>query len=49
MISSLNKGVNVTAFLEGVSSPYYLMTMARMATKTISELLDKVNKKIGME
>ena len=48
-INNRNKGVVVAAFMEGVSSPYCLMTLGRIAPKTISELLEEVNKQIGME
>ena len=49
MISGLNDGVTVAAFMQGVTSPLCLMTLARMTSKSISELLDEVNKQIGVE
>lgn len=51
MINKLNEGVVVVAvaFIERVSSPYYLMTLARLAPKTMSKLCDGVNKQIWVE
>ena len=44
IINNLNEGNVIAAFMEEVSSPYCLMTLARMAPKTMSELLEEVNK-----
>ena len=49
MINNLNEGVVVATFMEGVNSPYCLMTLAKMAPKTMLELLEEVNKHIGVE
>ena len=49
MIGNLNEDVAVAAFMEGVSSFYCLMILASMAPKTMSELLDEVNKQIGVK
>ena len=49
MINNLNEGVAVAAFMEGVSFPYYLITLVRMAPKTKSGLLEEVNKQIRVK
>ena len=49
MISGFNDGVAVATFIQGVTSPLCLMTLARMTPKSMSELLDEVNKQIGVE
>ena len=49
MINGLNDGVAVAALMQGVTSPLCLMTLARMTPKSMSELLDEVNKQIGVE
>ena len=49
MISGLNDGVAVAAFMQGVTSPLCLMTLARTTPKSMSELLDEVDKQVGVE
>ena len=49
MINNLNKGVVVAAFMEGISYPHCLITLARMAPKTMLKLVEEVKKKIGVE
>ena len=49
MISGLNDDMAVAAFMQGVTSPLCLMTLARITPKFMSELLDEVNKQIGVE
>ena len=49
MISGLNNGVAVATFIQGVTSPLCLMTLAKTIPKSMSELLDEVNKQIGVE
>ena len=49
LISGLNDGVAIAAFIQGVTSPLCLMTLARTTPKSMSELLEEVNKQIGVE
>lgn len=49
IINNCNEGVATVAFMEGISFPYYLMTLVRVSPKTMTELLDEVKKQIRVE
>lgn len=46
MITDLNDGVAVAAFLERVSSPYCLMMLANEAPRIMTDLREELDKKI---
>lgn len=49
LISELNDGITVDTFLEWVNYPYYLMTLAWEAPRTMSYLREKLDKQIRTE
>lgn len=49
IISNLNDGVVMAAFLEGVSSPYFLMTLAKEVPMTMIYLMENLDKHIRAE
>lgn len=49
MIIDLNDGVAMTAFLEEVSSQHFLMTLAREAPRTMTDLRKELEKHIRVK